>query len=156
MNFSEILNKKMDEIERPPLLPVGHYTAKIVKPPVLSDKSSDKGSWDILEFTLMPVAAGEDVDTDDLAKFGAFGPASAQRLSFMFNKEDQLACDRTTFNLKNFLTEHCGITGDDKSSLKELLDQSVGAHCMMFIRWEPDRNNPEIQYARIARTAPVS
>ena len=155
MNFNDVLNKKAAEIERPPLLPVGHYTAKVAKIPSMDTKSTEKGSWDILDFALLPVSAGEDVDLDLLAKFGAFGPASVQRFSFMFNKDDQAAFDRTLFNLKRFLLDHLQIAGDDNSSLKELLDQSVGAHCLMFIRWEPDRNDPEIQYPRIARTGPV-
>ena len=155
MNFNDVLNKKASDIERPPLLPMGQYTAKVVKVPSMDSKSSDKGSWDILEFTLMPVAASEDVDPELLHKFGAFGPASAQRHSFMFNKDDQAAFDRTLFNLKRFLLEHLQIPGDDSSSIKELLDQAVGQHCLIQIRWDPDRNDPEIQYPRIARTAPM-
>jgi hypothetical protein len=155
MNFNEVLTKKASEIERPPLLPVGHYTAKVAKVPSMDTKSTDKGSWDILEFTLLPVTAGEDVDTELLQKYGPFTAVSAQRHAFMFNKEDQAAFDRTLFSLKRFLLDHLQIPGDDGSSIKELLDQSVGAHCSMFVRWDPDRNDPEIQYPRIARTGPA-
>jgi hypothetical protein len=154
MNFNDVLNKKAADIEAPPLLPAGTYTMKVAKVPSMDTKTTDKGSWDIIEFTLLPVSAQEDVDQEALAKYGPFGPASAQRLSFMFNKEDQVAFDRTLFNLKRFLLDHLQIGGDDNSSVKELMDQTVGQQCDAFIRWEPDRNNPETIYARISKTAP--
>ena len=155
MNFNDVLNKKASEIERPPLLPPGHYVAQVAKVPAMDTKSSDKGSWDVLDFTLLPISAGEDVDPELLTAYGALGPMSAQRHSFMFNKDDQPAFDRTLFNLKRFLLDHLQIAGDDSSSLKELLDQAVGTQCLMFIRWDADRNDPEIQYPRVVRTGPV-
>ena len=155
MNFNDVLSKRTNEIERPPILPPGTYVAKVAKPPETDTKSSDKGNWDILDFTLLPVAATEDVDTEALAAFGPLGPASAQRFSFMFNKDDELAFNRTLFNLKRFLLDHLQLSGDDNSSIKELLDQVVGTQCSIFVRWEADRNDPEIQYARIARTGPA-
>ena len=153
MNFNEVLKKKAADIERPPILPPGTYLMQVAKAPALDSKSSDKGNWDTLDFTLLPVAAMEDVDPELLAAYGPFTPAASQRVTFMFDKDNQTNFDRTLFNLKRFLLDHLQIPGGEESALKELLDQCVGLQCQAFIRWDPDKNDPEIQYPRIVRTA---
>jgi hypothetical protein len=73
----------------------------------------------------------------------------------MFNKSDKAAFDRTLFDLKRFLLDHLRVEGDDSTSIKELLDASVNHQCTCFIKWRPDKNDPEIQYVEIGKTAPA-
>lgn len=67
-NFSNILDREFEKAERPKPLPVGTYLTIIEGLPRY-DKSSKKQT-DFVEFTHRFVAAGDDVDTDELAEVG--------------------------------------------------------------------------------------
>ena len=153
MNFADALNTRSGAIERPPLIPVGTYMARVKALPTMDSVGDNK--WDVLDFQLLLQAAGEDVDQSDLAAYGGLGAQSVLRHRFMFNKEDEAAFNRTLFNLKRFLLDHLQIEGDDNTVLKQLLDASVGHTCNVFVRWRPDKNDPEVQYAEVGKTAPV-
>lgn len=153
MNFADALNTRSSEIERPPLIPVGTYLARVKAIPTMDSVGDNK--WDVLDFQLLLQNAGEDVDQDDLTQYGGLGPQSVVRHRFMFNKEDDAAFKRTLFNLKRFLLDHLQVEGGDDSALKELLDGAVGHTCNVFIRWRPDKNDPEVQYNEIGKTAPA-
>jgi hypothetical protein len=154
MNFADALNTKVGEIERPPLIPSGTYRAVVKKVPVI-DTIAD-GKWDVLDFTLQLVEAQEDVDQQDLASFGGLSNATMTRHRFMFNKEDDAAFKRTLFNLKRFLAEHLGVEAGDNTPLKESLNASVNTQCLVFMKWRADKNDPEVQYSEVGRTAPVA
>lgn len=156
MNFQEALNTKVDEIERPPLLPMGTYRWLVEKHPALDTIAN--GRFDVCDFILKCVEAKDDVDVEDLqAYIENAGDLSGARIRhrFMFNKEDEGNFKRSMFNLKRFITEHLGVGEEAGMSLKELLAQSVGQQCLGTIKWRPDQNDPEIQYAEIGTTAPV-
>lgn len=152
MNFNDALNTKQSEIERPPLLPSGTYRAVVTKVPAL-DK---RGEYEVCDFQLKMLEAQEDVDPDALTEYGGLGPTAVARRSFMFNSNDEAAFKRTLFDLKRFLLDHLQVAGDDNTTLKELLNSSVNAQCLAFIRWRPDKNDPEIQYVEVAKTAPIA
>jgi hypothetical protein len=154
VNFNEILNTKSGSIERPPIIPMGTYRAVVTKIPAI-DTTGD-GKWDTCDFQMKLLSAEEDVDQDDLKAYGGLGPQSVIRHNFMFNKEDEANFKRTLFNLKRFLLEHLQVEGNDDTSLKELLDASVNHQCLVFVNWRADKNDPEIQYAQVRKTAPVS
>lgn len=154
MNFAEALQIDVDKIEKPPLTPTGHYRWKITKY-VFGDVKSAKGEWDKVDFNLKAVDALDDVDPTDLAKVGGTNMVGS-RLTFMFDKDEGdegvANAKRTLYNLKRFLTEHCGIEGN---SLRELIDNSKGAEFMANIRHREDPNNKGTYFAEIDRTAPV-
>jgi len=154
VNFNDILNKKSSEIERPPIIPVGTYRAVVTKIPSIETTGDNK--WDICDFQLRLLAAEEDVDQDDLKAYGGLGPQSVIRHNFMFNKEDEANFNRSLYNMKRFLLEHLMIEGNENTSIKELLDASVNHQCLAFIKWRADKNDPEIQFAQVGKTAPVS
>jgi len=153
MNFLDTLKTRANEIERPPLIPIGTYTAMVKKVP--ESGSVSDGKWDTLDFQLQLVSAGEDVDQDDLAKFGGLGGHATVRHRFMFNTEDKAAFDRTLFQLKRFLLDHLKVSGSDDSTLAELINNSVNTSCLVAIKWRADKNDAETQYAEIQRTAPT-
>lgn len=150
MNFADALNQKIGDVERPPLLPMGTYRARVTKVPAM-DTISD-GAWDVLDFTLQIVEAVE-VDEDEL---GVFDDITSQtiRHRFMFNTQDNVAFQRTLFGLRRFLEEHLGCASDD-DELKMALNNSVGSECLIDVRHRPDKNDPEVKYVEVGRTAPV-
>lgn len=153
MNFNDVLNTKVDSIERPPLIPIGTYRAVVKKIPSL--ETSNDGKFDFVDFSLQLVEAQDDVDQDDLKFFGGLNNTYT-RHRFLFNKEDDTAFKRTLFNLKRFLIDHLQIESDPEKDLKESLNASVNMPCMVFMKWRADKNDPEIQYSEIGKTAPVS
>jgi hypothetical protein len=155
VDFTQALDVKVAEIERPPLPPVGHYIFKVSKPAVFGDVGN--GRFDTVDFVLQGVEATDDVDQDDLASVG--GPTAINlRHRFMFNKgddeESKANANRTLFNLRTFLEKHLGMDIEG-ITLKEAIDQAVGQQCMANVQLRPDRDNPEIVYAEIGRTAPI-
>lgn len=154
MNFNDVLKTKASEIERPPLTPVGTYTVVVKKVP--SIETSQDGKWDFLSFNLGLLTAGDDVDVDDLKKFGGLNAGTVMSRRFIFDKEDDTKFKRTLYDVKRFLFEHLMVEGNDDTPLQEALNNSVGSQCLAFVKWRADKNDPEIQYSEIAKTAPLS
>ena len=152
-NFAEILNTKVESIERPPLPPVGAYVFAVASAPEFGEMSSDKGEWDTITFQMQAVAPGDTVDADEVAKFGLQN--IRLRNQFMFDRGDAVKQDQTKFRLKIFLEEHLGLDSKGKS-LSQLLSDAQGAQCIGVVRYRADKSNPEIQYAEISKTAPLN
>lgn len=155
MNFNEALNKKVDDIERPKMPPNGHYIWQVTGVPKTDTITTPNGSWDTVNIPCMAVAAGEDVDQDELQAFGNVRSIK-NRLSFMFDKNDENNFDGTLFRLQTFLREHIKVTTEgDGMSTKEALSACVNQQFMGELKITPDKNNPEIPRANIGTTAPV-
>jgi len=154
VNFLDSLNDRIEDIVRPPNLPVGTYRASVQRMP--SHEESNDGKWKFINVQMKLLEAMDDVDQDELQKYGGLGPQATLRYRFMFGTEDspesEASNGRTKFNLKRFLTEHLKVQGD---TLNEALANALGQECLVTIRWRPDKNDPEIQYAEVGRTAPL-
>lgn len=152
LNFADIAKTKIEEIERPANAPVGTYVFQITKIPEIT--TSQDGKWDIINIPCVAVEATENVDPEDLRNYGAIKNI---RLSvrFMLNKEDKAAFEATVFRLKTFLSEHvkCAESGMD---LVQSLNASVNQRFLGELGWRPDKNNPEIIYTEIKKTAPLA
>lgn len=153
VNFIDALNTKSAQIERPPLIPVGTYRAAVTDIPEIT-KVSD-GKWDVVNFKMRLIEPTDDVNTDDLQAYGNLGPQSVVTQRFMFSAEDEAGMKRTLYNMKRFLLDHLRIEGNDDTTVKELLNNSKGAQCLVFIGWRPDKNDPELIYNEIKKTAPL-
>lgn len=155
VNFNDSLNKKMADVERPPLCPPGTYRAAVKKIP--SIETIGDGKWDVLDFQMQLIeVAADDVDQDELKKFGGLGNHAVMRHRFMFSKEDEANFKRTEYNLKRFLQDHLKVDGAATASLKEAINNSVNAQCLVTVKWRADKNDPETMYSEINRTAPLS
>ena len=152
-NFLEVLNTRVSDISRPPLIPVGTYIARVKAIP--STETIGNGKWDVLDFQLQLVSPMEDVDQEALAEYGGLSGASVLRHRFMFSKEDETSAKRSLYNLKRFLLDHLQMPGTEETSMRELLNDCVGQTCSVFVRWRPDQNDPEIQYNEVGKTAPA-
>lgn len=154
-NFDAIADQVMETVERPPLAPLGDYVFVITALPTRRDVSSDKGSWEALEFPLQAVQPGQDVDPDLVKSYGDLKNIRVRK-TFMFTKDegDKAGFQTTLANLKDFLTKHLGLP--DNMSIKEGINASVGQKCVGELRYRADPNNKETQYHEIGRTAPVA
>lgn len=153
MNFKDALSVKVNDIEKPPLLPSGTYEAIIKKVPTMEETADKK--WEMLDFPCQIVAATDEVSVDELAAYGGLDARSQLRRRFMFNTEDDNAFKRTLFDVKRFCLEHLMVEGDDNTDLKQLLDGSVGKRFYAFVKHNPDKRDPEVIYAEISKTAPI-
>jgi hypothetical protein len=156
MNFTDSLDRRLEDVKRPPVLPVGHYVCAVFKHPDLEDFESKKTgvTFDRVTFTMSVLSPHDDVDPDELA---AFGNVSGGKLrhTYLFSRDedDKANYDRSMYNLKRFLSEHLGL-GDDMA-LNEALAASVGAQCLVEVKHRADPLNPEIVYDEAGRTAPL-
>lgn len=130
MNFLDLLNKPADEVEKPPLLPVGTYNWKITKQFVESEAS--QGRWKIITIPVTATGICEttnDVDEDELA---AYGPVTVARNSvrFMFDQEDSAEAtasnEETLYNMTRFLMDAAKVDVDPGATIKECLAASIG------------------------------
>jgi hypothetical protein len=155
MRFSDALDRSLEEIKRPPNLPIGHYIWQIEKHPDMDEFTSSRTGdpFERITFNLICAGASDDVDTDLLAEYG--NPAGARnRKTFMFsnNEEEKASFDRSMFNLRRFLG-HCGV--DEGLSIGEALAASVGQQFLGELTHRPDPNDTEIIYTEIGKTAEV-
>lgn len=149
MNFADIASKKMDEVERPPLPPVGTYRWSITKLP--SQNESKDGAWDIVEYNVRAVEALDDVDMSD---YKGEVTNITQRLAFMFNKNDEVEFEKSLYRFRTFLEKHvcCANEGD---TIAQAMNQSVNGQFLGTIAWKQDPQDSENFFANISRTAPL-
>lgn len=154
MKFSDSLDRKLEEIKRPPNLPVGHYTWQVDKHPDVEEGETREGKpYERVTFQMICVEASDDVDPDELEEYGNVQGAR-NRKSFFFSNDPEETANfaRTEFNLRRFL-DHLGV--DESLALGEALAASVGAQCLAELTHRPDPNDPEVVYSEIGRTAPL-
>lgn len=156
LNFNDVLTTKMTEIERPPLIPMGHYIGQVTKVPNLETVGKGK-EWDTCDFPIQLMQAQDDVDQAALAEYGGLGKHSTVQRRFMFNKNDEANFKRSLFQMKRFLADHLKIEGADGDTmqLKEALNASFGKQVVVFIKHRQDKEDKELFYAEISQTAPV-
>jgi len=154
MNFDTVLNQKVSEIERPPLIPVGTYRAAVARPYNQADINSANWSGNSIEFQLQLLEPQPDVDADDLRAFGSL-KSSQVRHSFMFPKDDETGNARAAFNLKRFLVDHLKIEDAGDVSMKELLGQAQGRQCLVTVGLRPDKEDKQVWYNSVKATAPL-
>lgn len=152
MDFKSVATKMKDDIERPPLPPAGNYLWQIPKIPTVSESKDHK--WDIVEYQVKAVGVVSDVDEGALNEFGGIKNIR-NRVSFMFDKEDETSFKNTEFNHKRFLTEHVRCW-EDGMNVTQAMNASVNKQFVGTIGWKQDKNDQEVFHANISKTAPVS
>jgi hypothetical protein len=150
MNFNDVLDTKLDDIERTPLLPAGTYEWVISKVPSLD--TSKNGDWDIVNFPLKCVRPTDDVNEEALETFGRVEGAF-QGHTFLFDKNDAHAFEQAKFKLKRFLEEHVGV--EKGLPMKQALNASVNKRILGTVTWKQDKVDPDLWHANITKTAPI-
>lgn len=151
-DFKEIAKTKLDEVKKVPLPPVGTYRWVITKLPAIRDfKGGDGTEYQSVEFPVQAVQALEDVDVTEYP-----GEISEirQSLSFMFDRNDEVAFIQAQNRVKNFLVNILQCVGED-ASLAEGFNASVKKQFLAPITWTPDKKDESIIRANIGRVAPL-
>lgn len=141
-NFQSILDEAPDEVVRPKPLPVGTYTF-VVGPPTY-DKSAKKGT-PLVSFMLRAIAAGEDVDDQDLEAMGGLEGKTIRHTFYI--TEDAV------YRLDEF-HEHCGLDLSDTVSRRTRNDEVVNTQVRGYVghrQADPQDPNSPI-FAEIKRT----
>lgn len=151
VDFASIASKKVEDVERPPLPPVGTYRFRVTKIPTQS-KSGDE-QWEMVNFSCKVVEPMDNVEVGDYP--GDITNVLLQK-GFVFNTQDEAAFETTLFQLRQFCEKHlqCVEAG---MSIAEMLNNSVNAEFLGDVRWRPDKRDQsgETFNAEIGRTAPV-
>lgn len=153
-NFRDIADKKPEDVAPVPVPPAGTYLFKVTKLGDIRDVKSEKGEWEAVEYSCKAVAPTEDVDADALRDYGKVD-SILNRVSFMFDKNDETAFIQTENSHKRFLQDHLKCWPDG-TSLKEAMAQAVGRQFLGTITWKPDNRDNSIIRANISKTAPAS
>jgi hypothetical protein len=145
--FESILDTPADEVNRPVPMPTGTYDC-VVKGLYEEGKSSKKGT-PFVKFTYAFVAAGEDVDEDELMtiltdKDGNVAPLNTKTVGDTYYTTND-ALYRLTDNLENM-----GIDLDGKS-VRQALSETPNCDIRVLIGHRPSEDGTQI-YAEVKRT----
>lgn len=151
-NFSEIANKKLADVERPPIPPVGMYRWQVTKVPQIENVSN--GAYTNITIPCKAVEAYDNVDEDDLQKFGGLKNVISSK-RFLYDNQDATKGGQTEFQIRQFLEKHCAIEGIENMSIAQGLAACLNAQFDGEMKHRADKNDPEVKYAEIAKTAPV-
>jgi len=156
MDFNKALSTKMEDVQRPPNPPIGHYVFQVAKVPAMTQKEGS--DYQIVEFSVKGVSVFEDANDVDADELKAYGKVTniLTRKTFLFNTTDDAAFATTLFQLRTFLADHLQIEGAQEMSMNEALNASVNKRFVGELRHRPDKNNPEVVYAEVGRSAPVA
>lgn len=152
LNFNDIASTKVAEVEAVPLPPVGTYRWAVTKLPTVRDFNGGDGTpYQSVEFPIRVVAPMEDVDTSD---YKGDVTGIMDRLSFMYNRNDEVAFLQMQNKLKRFLV-HILKVGNEDMSFKELFNEAVNQQFLAPINWVPDNKDPEVMRVRVGNPAPL-
>ena len=149
-SFASVLDRPSDSIERPRPLPVGTYLWATKDQPK-QDKA--KTGTEYVEFTCIPLQAGEDVDAEALQECltnkatGEVKPlgSKTRRLTFYLTED-------SIYRLNDFLT-HLGVEAGS-TTLRQRLSMSPGCQFLGSVIHKPSQDGTAI-FDNIGNTAPV-
>jgi hypothetical protein len=145
--FSDLLNKRCDEVKAPPTLPQGAYIAVVEDLPeeVTSKTGTTGGNF---KFKVLKDYAV----TDQEALLAAGGANGKVMFHTFWISEDPLKRPTSEFMFKRFLTDHLGCEGD---GLKALVDDVRGKMCLINVQPEilPD-GRTRVQITSFAKYSP--
>lgn len=149
--FSSILDRPSDSIERPKPLPVGTYLFS-VKGQYKEDVSSQKKT-PYVEWQVVPMQPGEDVDAADLEE-ALTNKATGEKkaLSEKTLRATYYTTDDAIWRLKEFLT-HLGIE-DGPVSLRQRMSAAAGCQFLGSIVHDTGGRDGT-PFAKLGNTAPV-
>ena len=141
-SFEEILNKPSSDIKAPPAYPVGTYHCLVDGPPE-QGKSSQKQT-PFLKFRFKILSPMGDVDQQAFAE---------QQLSGKSISQEYYVTDAAAFMVRDFLVEHLGIDGENKSLL-QVVAEAPGKQVLVKLRHELSNDGKRV-FHRVDSTAHV-
>jgi hypothetical protein len=141
-NFMEVLNKRVDEVEKPKPRPVGSYVASIAGLPKTKDVKTKDGDREVLSFSCKLLMAREDVDQEQLADHGDISAWPPMSKDFWDGPE-------ALWQITQFLTKVLVIDDDGGSkTVSELVAESPGKQFIVTLGHRPyvdKQGEPAIQ-----------
>lgn len=145
--FESILDTPATEVERPKPLPAGTYTV-VVKGLFEHGESSQKKT-PFVRFTYSIVAAGDDVDEDELKTLLTHNDGSVDPIGTKFIKDTYYTTPDALFRLTDCL-DNMGIDLDGKT-IRHALDETPNAQLDIFVGHRASEDGQQI-FAEVKRT----
>lgn len=143
VDFSKILQKQANEIEKPKPLPIGSYVAVNQKLPDF--KGVGKNETPAAEFALVVIAPMDDVDPEHLAAYGDVKGKSVRHRMFL--------TEGTEYRTKEELVNAFGIEEAGKN-LGQMFNETINKQVIVKIRHRPNDDGTDI-YAEVESLAAV-
>jgi hypothetical protein len=141
VDFSKILAKQANEIEKPKPLPIGDYLA--VNPKLPDFKGIGKNETPCAEFGLTVIVATDTVDPDHLAEYGEVKGKTIRHRMFL--------TEATEYRTKEELENAFGIDPEGKN-LGQMFNETVNKQVLVTIGHRPSEDGTEI-YAEVTGIA---
>ena len=146
-DFMNILSKPADAIEKPKPTPAGTYTCVCVGLFELKDLKTKNGVAKKLHFKLKPLAAGPDVDQQQLIEAGGLGGYFPEFQVYLGVTEDD--ADKNMHRAKEF-AENCGVATSGLS-VRAMLEAVQNQQVQVQIGHRPS-DDGSMMYAEVKRT----
>lgn len=157
-SFSDILNTKASDVERPSPMPTGDYVCVVVGQP-RQDKSAKKQT-PFVEFTYKILEAMESVDEEALDKWLTNKKGEKKKLSEVTIKDTYYLVEKVLFRLTDML-KACGVVEVDSDGeitsdifLSQLIEEAVGSQLIVTMRHESFQDGTGVS-AKVASVAAV-
>lgn len=147
-SFQEILERQASDAERPKPIPAGTYSAVVSGPGEFGESSKKKTPF--IEFPLKIIAAGDDVDQDELDAWAKRKDGSSRSLQETVVKNTLYLTEDAEWRLTAFF-EHCGLETEGKSH-RQLIDECPGCQVTIVMKHEPTQDGEGV-FAKLASTA---
>lgn len=146
-NFTDILNKPAEAVEKPKPRPVGTYLCLVNGP----HKQREVNDKPIIEIALKTMQAQADVDQAALAEAGGVGNVVTQTFWLVNNDGGD-----NSWPLVNFLENHLGIEKAGKS-IAQMLSEAPGKQVLATLKHEiyTDKAGEPAIAVRVGGTAKV-
>ncbi len=149
MRFSDMLDRKAEEIKAPPLLPPGTYEVFCKSFPDQDEHTAKGVLYDRLTFSLS-VVAPINVDEDELKEYGKVeGAPIKEAFYFTTVADEDRSREMTLNNLKAFLTALGAF--EEGMTLQEGLAAAPGKSCYVDIGHRQDKENRDRFYLETQR-----
>lgn len=130
-NFLEVLNKRVDEVEKPKPRPAGTYVAAIQGLPKTKDVKTKDGDREVLSFSVKLLMAREDVDAELLAEQGDVSAWAPLNRDFWDGPE-------ALWQITQFVTKVLAIDdGGGEKTVSELVAEAPGKQFLVTIGHRP-------------------
>lgn len=144
MDFTSILNKPADSVERPKPIPAGTYRFVVTK--YEFGKVNNEKQTPYVRFHCKPLEPKDDVDMDLLAQ----SPKWNEREMRL----DQYATEDSLWRLTEFLEKHLQIEASGRT-IAQMLEEAPGRTFLGGVVHTPNKKQPDSPpYANIDSTAP--
>lgn len=133
-NFQDILNKRVDAVERPKPHPMGTYLVLVEGAPKFSQVGENKR--DVADFNLKILQPQPDVDPEEIEKSGGVNGKSVRARFFL--------TDDAVWRLDAFLFEALGIeTGKSRT---QAIAEAPGKQVMVKIKHRPSEDGTQMYH----------